>query len=278
VDLSRFLKRPLVPVFPNGRLPTDDPLGRQIAARLIESLIPNQSDRPGIAGLILPGDPITAEAGDPLYSFVQRLLALRGYRTLLVNAGAACVLTELEHRGFNGIGVSVGASSTSLSMALNGRALWQGAVRRGCQQTDEAFARSRGRFLFDSEGKRYLDLDGVARWRSTSSVNLAAPCHQDEELLQTLIREWLNSAFRELSVQMSDAMVAAGRSTSFSMVVAGGPARMKGFDHLVDEAVRRTGFPVRIDEIRNARPCEFTLARGCLLAAELESRPALRAA
>src|SRR5436190_11753243 len=43
IELSRAMKLPLIPVFPDGGLPKDDPIGRQVAATLIESLLPTQA-------------------------------------------------------------------------------------------------------------------------------------------------------------------------------------------------------------------------------------------
>jgi hypothetical protein len=276
IDLSQSLKMPLIPVLPNGALPEKDPLGRQVAATLVESLIPPRGVRAGTAGVIVPGNP-SVESDDSLLGFVDRLLSLKGYRTLLVHSGLACVLAELNDQRFTGIGLSVGASSSSLCVAHNGRSLGEWTVRRGCDQIDETFARSRARFLFDSDGNKYLNIPSVTRWRTTSPIDLAAPRHDDEDLLASLCREWLSAVFREIGERLARARLQA-LPASLSLVVGGGPARMTGFDQLVAESLHRSNFPLRVSEVRVGQPSEFTHARGCLIATELETRQTARSA
>jgi hypothetical protein len=266
-------------VFPGGRLPEQDPVGRQIAATMIESLVPRCGVRAGTCGLILPGNPVApANASDPLLGFVQRLLTLRGYHTMVVHSALACVLADLDDQGFSGVGVSVGAGFAGVTIAINGRSLGEWTVRRGCDQLDETFARSRGRFLFDSCGNKYLDLGAVSRWRTGSPIDLANPRTDDEDLLRSLTREWLTSVLREIGQQIELTGVSGTLPPYLGLVVGGGPARMTGFDQLVAEAMHRTQFPVRISEVRSGRSSEFNLARGCLIAVELETRSTARSA
>jgi hypothetical protein len=62
------------------------------------------------------------------------------------------------------------------------------------------------------------------------------------------------------------------------MTLTGGPARMTGFDVLVADSLRRAGLPLSIQEIRTAEDSDYTLARGALIAAELEQKVATRKA
>jgi len=62
------------------------------------------------------------------------------------------------------------------------------------------------------------------------------------------------------------------------MTLTGGPTRMTGFDVLVADAMRRARLPLTILEIRTADDCDYTLARGALIAAELEQKVATRRA
>lgn len=276
IELSQSLKMPLIPVLPGGALPEKDPLGRQVAATLIESLVPARGVRAGTAGVIIPGNP-SPDADDALLGFVDRLLSLKGYRTLLVHSGLACVLSELNDQRFTGIGLSLGATTSSLCVAQNGRSLGEWTVRRGCDQIDETFARSRARFLFDSDGNKYLNIPSVTRWRTSTPIDLASPRQDDEDLLASLCREWLGSIFRDIAQRLGQVRLSM-LPTSVALVVGGGPARMTGFEQLVAEALHRSQFPIRISEIRTGQPSEFTHARGCLIATELETQQAARSA
>lgn len=277
IELAQSLKLPLIPVLPGGRLPEGDPLGRQVAATLVEALIPSRGIRAGSAGLILPGNP-EADAENALLGFIQRLLALRGYRPCLVHAGRACVLAELEDQGFQGIGLSVGAACSSLCIARGGRSLAECTVARGCNHIDEAFARSRGRFLFDSTGNKYLNLPAVTNWRTSTPIDLTHPRDEDEDLLVSLCREWMMTVFRALGEELHEAGGSLRMPSPLVLVISGGPARMSGFDKLAAEALNRVDLPIRVSEVRSGRPSDFNHARGCMIATELEGQAAARSA
>ena len=55
------------------------------------------------------------------------------------------------------------------------------------------------------------------------------------------------------------------------MVVGGGSARIAGFERLFREILQTHSFPAQIDEIRFVTDSDFTIARGGLIRAELES-------
>jgi hypothetical protein len=269
IELSRAMKLPLIPVFPEGRLPKEDPIGRQVAATLIESLLPTRPAISGFSLMVVPED---------VCRFAERVLALRGIRCRAIHPGTASILAELNDCQLTGVGLSVGANSTSLGIAVHGQPVAELTIPRGLGSVDEVFARSRGRYFFDAEGNRYLDVRHVSRWRETANVDLTNPQGDDQDLLRSLIREWLLTAMSEFSQQL-DALrgFRPGREVSV-MTLNGGPARMTGFDVLVADSLRRAGLPLSIQEIRTAEDSDYTLARGALIAAELEQKVATRKA
>ena len=55
------------------------------------------------------------------------------------------------------------------------------------------------------------------------------------------------------------------------VVVVGGTARIRGFQTLVSRAFAEAQFPLAISQIQLATEDDFTVARGCLINAQLES-------
>lgn len=269
IELSRAMKLPLIPVFPEGRLPQNDPIGRQVAATVIESLLPAQAVVSGASSMIVPAD---------VSRFAERVLALRGIKCTDIHPGTASILAELNDCQLTGAGLCVGANSTSLGIAVHGQPVAELTFPRGLASVDEVFAKSRGRYFFDAEGNRYLDVRQVARWRESAQVDLTAPEGDDEDLLRSLVREWLMAAMLEFA-QRLEALRAGrpGRGVNV-MTLTGGPTRMSGFDVLVADSMRRAKLPLTILEIRTAGNCDYTLARGALIAAELEQKVATRKA
>jgi len=267
IELSRAMKLPLIPAFPEGRLPKEDPIGRQVAATLIQSVLPAQAGPAGPSQMVVPDD---------VSRFTERVLALRGLKCPVIHAGTASILAELNDCELTGIGLCVGASSTSLAVAIHGQPIVELTVPRGLGSVDEVFAKSRGRYLFDHDGNRYLDVRRVGEWREASRVDLASPKGDDQDLIRSLIREWLLAAMSEFTQRLESLpAVRSARGVSV-LTVTGGPSRMNGFDLLVGDALRRAQLPLNVTEIRAATPCDYTLARGALIAAELERKVASR--
>src|SRR5690349_14095630 len=213
IELSKAIKLPLIPVFPEGRLPKEDPIGRQVAATLIESVLPTQATVAGPSLMVVPDD---------VARFAERVLALRGIRCPAIHAGAASILAELNDCELTGAGLSVGTSSTSLAVAVHGQSLVELTIPRGLASVDEVFAKSRGRYFFDHNGNRYLDVCKIAQWRETSGVDLTAPQGDDQDLLRSLIREWLLAVMSEFTHRLETLpAVRSARGVSV-MTITGG--------------------------------------------------------
>jgi hypothetical protein len=211
---------------------------------------------------------------DDIASFARRVLALRGIPCTPIHSGTASILAELGDREFTGLGLCVGSTTTSLSIAIHGQPVAELSVPRGISGVDETFARSRGRYFFDHEGNRYLDVRKVARWRETASVDLATPQGEDQDLLRSLVKEWLLAAMSEFTRRLEAQPVLRSVRSASILTVAGGPSRMTGFDVLVADALRRAQLPIAVTEIRTAAVSDYTMARGALIAAELEQKVA----
>ncbi|HVJ87203.1 MAG TPA: hypothetical protein VM452_16220 [Caulifigura sp.] len=272
IELSRALKIPCIPVFPEGRLPQQDPVGRQVAATLIESVLPSKAPT-GTAILVVAGEGLAGSQGTvDLAPFADRVLALRGIRSLPLHAGTAAVLGGLGDREFTGVGLSVGAHATCLSVCVHGQPVAEFTIGRGCAGVDEVMAKSRGRYFFDGEGNRYLDVRAIAQWRETSSVDLASPEGDDQDLLRSLVREWLLKAFSDFASKLEALKIGRYVRSVSTMAITGGPSRMAGFDVLVADALRRAQLPLSMTEIRTGEASDYTIARGALIAAELEEK------
>jgi hypothetical protein len=180
-------------------------------------------------------------------TFFQRLIALRGYRTCSVGQGRAVVLAELGDAAFTGIGISLGASQCEFSLVRCGLELGRCAIPWGTSE-----------------------LSAVSEGDSRSAVQPASDQLLADFLVEVLIEAGMRigqaDGFRLLSQPMA-------------IACAGGVTARPGFQQMWQQAWQRAAWPVQVSAVRMASDRAYTIARGCLIQAKLEARPAaLRAA
>ena len=57
-----------------------------------------------------------------------------------------------------------------------------------------------------------------------------------------------------------------------SLILCGGSARVQGFGNLFQRKLADSDFPVRIQKVRIVTDSDYSVARGCLIAAEIEQQ------
>lgn len=270
--VAEALHRPLIPLLPEARLPEEDPIGRQVAARLVEMILPTPSHG-GRATLVLPRD---AAPGDPTYEFFTRLLRLHGYETHAIPAVLALVLAELEADQYTGVAVSFGAGTVSMGLAHRGELVAHAVIDRGGDWIDQRLCERFRRTLFDPAGRQFLDLAGVARWKTSPERSLAAAVAPDEELLRELYRESMRALLEAFRAVLTREARRGMDRRPLPIVLHGGGAAIIGFTHLWEECWRAAAIDLPVRRPQLTRDGNWTVARGCLIHAELMASSALR--
>jgi hypothetical protein len=286
LELSEMLERPLVPLLPGGELPANDPVCRQVCVSLIESLIPAAWSAPAVCAVSAPPQPSP---------FLEHVVELRGYRTLRLHPAAALVLAEAEQDEFTAAAVTMGAEQTAFTFCHLARPLVELTVPSGSRSIEDGFARRWDRFLWDSRGHRYLDLQAIQRWltgRSGDPVSddadvpvptphsstlhpqrqphLAAPRGPEETwLADAFIRQW-SGFWKEIEQAVTSIAPLLPRHP-VPLIVSGGPAHLPGFLELAAATRREVAgeSPFCISEIRQAGQDPYSVARGLLIHATL---------
>lgn len=287
---SALFRTPLLDLFPDGRLPDDDPPVRQLTAMLIESLIGRSSSNDAVCVLTMPGEPTTEESVDRgTAGFLSRLVKLQGYRPLILSAPHAVVLANLAEETFTGIGLSCGAGACQASLVHRGMELACCSVPYAGNWIDGRMARGRKDYVWDAFGYKHLNT-AVIRMRKEAFCNRpdstdgspasesGAFSEDDRQKLFDLHRGMLEAVFREAASVFAPLVERWNLPRRLSLVVAGGSARIPRFEELVSAVLRTIRMPVTIQRTLIATDSDFTVARGGLIRAELETGDAESAA
>lgn len=266
-------------LLPQGRLPTNNPVVRQALAALVDALL-GEPDQPGeMCGVTLPGgEAFQSLACSSELEFFSRLIRLRGFFPQVLSAGMAAVLAELSRQCFTGLGLSFGAGTSELVVAHRGLELAVCSIPQGGDWLDEQIARQFGDVILDESGECVLDLTAAAARRHSFSGRLSAPQSADEEFLAALHRDLIYALIRSATLRFARWPRVLEIPQPLTVVVVGGVARIEGFADLLWEAFDRARFPLVIGQIGFSTGHSFTVARGCLINAELEREARARAA
>jgi hypothetical protein len=271
-ELAPLLHVPRLPILPGGELPEEDPLSRQLAAALVDALLPATSTPGQICCLALPrtaGGPRRHQS--PEWQFFSRLVRLRGYEPLLVERSQALVVAELGQRGFTGLGLLIDPSTSEMVLAHQGTVLVHAVVPRGGDWIDEQLARKTERIVWDMEGNGYVDVDAVARWKAQSAPSLVFPQNDEAQLLAYLYQQLLQDLVGVFAARCRECPEIATLRGPLPLVCWGGPTQADGFVPVMAERLERGGLPLAVGDTRVVADPTYTIARGCLILAELES-------
>jgi hypothetical protein len=169
----------------------------------------------------------------------------------------ALVYAELKEKMFTGIGVSCGAGMVNVAFSLFGAPVFTFALVNSGDWIDKQSAKATGETIaFINKTKTKIDLGK----EPSTLVERAIKTQYELMIEKTVIgiKKGLESN-KDKSAKL-DAPV--------DIVVAGGTASPPGFDTLFEKLIRSAELPVEVGRV--IRPVDplFSVARGCLIAAE----------
>ena len=259
-------------LMPHGRLPTNDPVARQSLAALVDALL-GVPDQPGeMCCVTLPGgEMFQSLATSSELEFFSRLIRLRGFHPQVLSAGMAAVLAELSRQCFTGVGLSFGAATSELVVAHRGIELLICSIPQGGDWLDEQIAKEFGDGLHDETGEPILDLTKAAMRRHSFKRNLGSPRIDADRVLASVHRELIYALIRAATFSVARQPSVTEIPQPLPVIVVGGVSRIGGFEGLLRHAFELARFPLAIREIGFATHHDYTVARGCLINAQLET-------
>lgn len=259
-------------LLPQGHLPTNDPVARQSAAALVEALL-GEPDQPGEkCCLTLPGGEVPSSlATSREWEFFTRLIRLRGYAPQVLSSGMAAVLAHLVSHSFTGIGVSFGAATSEMVLAHRGIEIATCSSPHGGAWLDELIAEHMDFTTCDTTGAKILDVDQANVFRHSFETSVAAPHDETSQFVCDIHHELTDALVCSAAVEFAKQPQANSLPQPLPVVVIGGVARIAGFGELLRQSFQAAQFPLALCSIRLEVDDPFSVARGCLINAQLET-------
>lgn len=273
VDYAELFQVHAHRLLPGGIIPQADPLARQILGSLVDALLPASSEPGELCCLTLPGNySQRPKSMNRVLEFFTRLVKLRGYTPQILSDGMAVILSELAAENFTGIGISFGAATCDVSLAHCGIQIAHCTIERGGHWIDQELARKAKIYKWDCRGDKYLDVNGCTQAKEQSDCSLTRVRDEDEKLLAGLYRDLVTSVLKQAAKAFANSPRLSDISQPIELVCAGGPTGIAGFEALLNHALSAAPPLPAIKDVRVTEDAQLTIARGCLISAELEAQ------
>lgn len=252
------LKRPMT----GGCLNPQEKNAQQIMGIMVHSLIENCSANEGLYYSI-PANAVNESTDADYHSLVLKSM-FDGFEdddknkvvANPINEGLALVYAELGKKAYTGIGVSFGGGMVNLCFSIFGAPVFQFSIVNSGDWIDRQSAKATGESIaFINKEKEKLDL-------TVESDNMIQRAIKAQ--YEIMIQKTVNGIKKGLE----DAGNKARTSNPIDIVVAGGTSLPKGFDKVFGKALKAANLPIELGEVIRPSDPLYSVARGCLLAAE----------
>jgi len=179
------------------------------------------------------------------------------YDTHVIDEGLAVIYSELSDYNFTGIGISVGAGLTNVTLAYLATPLMSFSITRGGDWIDEQSAKATGlpkEHVTSSKEK----ISKLGKEVKVGSIDGALTIYYDA--LMTYVIKHLDRKLAEITPP----------KVAFPVAIAGGSAQPQGFFELFEKKLRDAKLRVELSKIKHVKDPILSVARGCLIAARTQ--------
>jgi hypothetical protein len=256
---------PAVQIFNDGQIAASDPPARQILNTLIESMLPAAQEQGEPCAVTAPG---LFQSGTGSPEFLDKLVGLRGYTPMPVSAGHATVLAEGSATRFSAIGIAFGAQCCDIALVGRGNLIDREIISKGGDWMNIELARQSEQYVYDRDGRCYLDIESVAKWKEASFRTLDRRDNALEHTLGNLYLEMLQSVAATIQAIVRRNAIQSG---PLPILCSGGVASIDGFVDAFRHALRTTNLSA--EQVGAMRVIEDPLcaARGGLIQVALQT-------
>ncbi len=191
---------------------------------------------------------------------IKQILENLGYQAISLNEGLAVIFAELEEANFTGLGISFGGGMCNVCVSYLGLpALAFSTVRAG-DYIDRSASSVTGET--PSTVRLYKEQKFSLNGLSSQSIDQA---------LSIYYKDVIETAVSGIGKALSETKKLPKFDRPVRIAVSGGSTAASGFREEFEEAIGKLELPIEIAEVRVAKDCFNTTARGTLMAAMLDA-------
>lgn len=173
-----------------------------------------------------------------------------------INEALAIVYAEMEKKAYTGIGISAGGGMVNVCYAMYGNPVFQFAIVNSGDWIDKQCAKATG------ESTTVINKEKM-------NVDLSKePTNMIERAVNTQYRIMIEKTIQGIKEGLTNAKTNVRSAGAIDVIVAGGTSSIAGFDVLFSDAMKKASLSVEIGNVTRSENPTYTIAKGCLVAAE----------
>lgn len=254
------LKRPME----NGCVNPKERDAFQIMSIMMHSLLDEIESDGEILYYSVPANAINSETDADyhqklLEAIFKAFKSEKGYKVdpRPINEAMALVYAELKDKRFTGVGISCGAGMVNVAFAIFGAPVFTFSIVNSGDWIDKQAAKATGESIaFINREKKKINLTKEA----TTLVERAIKTQYELMIEKTVagLKKGLSENHNNI----------ARLDNPVDIIISGGTASPPGFPELFEKLLRNSGLALDIGKVIRPSDPLFSVARGCLLAAE----------
>ncbi|MEA3458835.1 MAG: hypothetical protein U9R21_09185 [Candidatus Thermoplasmatota archaeon] len=204
----------------------------------------------------VPADPID-ENRNVLYhrKTMEAITKKLKFNTYTIDEGLAVIYSELGDYNFTGLGISVGAGMTNVTLAYMASPLMSFSISRGGDWIDEQVSKSTGL------PKEHVTASKEKQSRLSNTVTVGSPDGALNIYYDALISYVIEHVKKKLTAITPP-------NVAFPVAIAGGSSLPEGFFELFKKKMDAAKLGIDTSKIIRAKDPLNSVARGCLIAAK----------
>lgn len=241
---------------------------------LIESVLGKPQCENEVCVYSIPASPVDEPFDSEFHSrMIDEILASLGYKGIAMNEAQAIVYSELDDQDYTGVGLSFGAGMVNVCVSNSADPVAVFATSKSGDYVDERAAVALG---YDASrgAQNSITPSTIQLTKETCDMDLRNPDSEDraQRAIATYYKSLITYTVDNIIYQIKKLETPPRFSEPIVVVVSGGTSKPRGFVDMFKEALKEKEgeLPFKIKSVRHAKEPLDAVARGCLIAAQLE--------
>lgn len=260
IERNDTAKRPMY----RGVVSSKEKYAKKILAFILKEVVGQASEQGEKLVFCRPAQPVDQEDEDFDVGYhedvVRSILAECGYDAKPINEAEALCYAGLEDSDYTGIGVSCGAGMTNVCVMLNGEPTVMFSTTKSGDWIDRMSAVATG------------EPDSVVQVEKEHGEYTIGQPVENNQVLEAVCAYYerlIDYTTKYLSVALSNHKALPKFKEPLKVVVAGGTSRANGYIETFEKMLKENNFPLPVKEVVHADDPLHSVAKGCLIAAQV---------